>query len=130
MGSGIFVEGLCKFRTHPGSVQAPTVCELTTVSPDLNKCKTSLGQRRELDVDSGVFFRGLNKHRIQLGSIQGNRCALRSGVGVMHKGRTHLSSKAGSELWAQDCRSVALIWPGVASESERGSAMLADTLNN
>ena len=95
MGSGIFVEGLCKFRTHPGSVQAPTVCELTTVSPDLNKCKTSLGQRRELDVDSGVVFRGLNKHRIQLGSIQGHRCAVRSIVGILHKGSTQPDSLHG-----------------------------------
>ena len=60
---------------------------VTRDSPDVNKCKTSLGQRRELDVDSGVVFRGLNKHRIQLGSIQGHRSALRSVVCVLYKGR-------------------------------------------
>ena len=53
---------------------------------------TCLSGQNNLDVGSGVFFRGLNKHRIQLGSIQGNRCALRSGVGVMHKGRTQPDS--------------------------------------
>ena len=53
-----------------------------------NKCRTNLGQRRNLDVGSGVLFRGLKKRRIQLGSFQGHRCALRSVVGVMHKGRT------------------------------------------
>ena len=58
----------------------------------LNKRRTSLDQRRELGVGSGVIFRDLNKHRIQLGSIQGHRCALKNVVGVMHKGRTQPDS--------------------------------------
>ena len=79
-------------RSGPRLVQCrdhmwPHICLL-----GWNKCRTNLGQRRNLDVGSGVLFRGLKKRRIQLGSFQGHRCALRSVVGVMHKGRTQPDS--------------------------------------
>ena len=44
------------------------------------------------DVSSGIFFRGLNKCRVQLGSVQGHRLALRSVVGILHKGSTQPDS--------------------------------------
>ena len=48
----------------------PHVCLL-----GLNKRKSNLGQRRNLDVGSGVLFRGLKMRRIQLGSNEGHRYA-------------------------------------------------------
>ena len=68
---------------------------VTRDSPDVNKRKTSLGQQRELDVDSGVVFRGLNNRRIQLCYIQGYRSALRSVVCVLYKGRSQPDSVHG-----------------------------------
>ena len=61
----------------------------------LNKRKTSLGQRGDINMGLGVVFRGLNKRRIQRGSFQGHSCALRSVLGVMHNGRTQPDSVYG-----------------------------------
>ena len=81
---------------------------------------------------SGVFAEVLYKGTLIL--VQSSECD--AGLGVFPGGtdqgqdtRTHPSSESGSELWAQDCRSVARIWPGLAGESEKGSAVLAGTLN-
>ena len=82
-------------RSGPRLVQCrdhmwPHICLLI-----LNMRRTNLGLRWNLGVGSGVLFRGFKKHRIQLGSIQGHRSALRSVVGVMHKGRTQPDSVHG-----------------------------------
>ena len=90
MGSGIFVEGLS--CTGGSLVQCRDLMWAHTCLLGLNKWRTNLGEQRDLDVDSGGLFRGLNKRRIQLGSVQGHRCALRSVVGVMQKGRTQPDS--------------------------------------
>ena len=68
------------------------------------------------DVSSGVFFRGLNKCRVQLGSVQGHRLALRSVVGILHKGSTQPDSvngprgglrsifrKLGQQMCSEEC---------------------------
>ena len=66
----------------PPRSSAGTISGLTSVSWGLNKHKISLGQRRDLDVGSGVVSRGMNKRRIQLGSVKGHRGALRSAEGI------------------------------------------------
>ena len=90
MGSGIFLEGSCKYRAH--LVQCRDRIWVHACLSDLNKCKTSLGQQRDLDMASGVFFRGLNTYRIHLDSIQGHRGELTSVVVVLDKNRTHPDS--------------------------------------
>ena len=70
---------------------------------------------------SGVLFRILNKLRIQLGSVEGHRCALESVVRVIHEGRTQPDSihrprggarnifqKLGQQMCAGECLPEAL----------------------
>ena len=93
MGSGIFVKDMCKYRAQLGSMQGqmwPHACLSC-----LNKRSISTGQQKDLDLGSGVVFRGFNKRRIQFGSIQGHRCALRNVVAVMNKGGTQCDSVHG-----------------------------------
>ena len=83
-----------QYRAQLGSVQGqmrPHACLSC-----LNKRSISIGQRKDLDLGSGVIFRGFNKRRIQFGSVQGHRCALRNVVGVMNKGRTQRDSVHGT----------------------------------
>ena len=102
--------------TGPTWFSAGTVYGFMHVSRGLNKHRTSLGQRRDLDVGSVVVFRGLKKHRFQLGSIQGHIYAVRSVLRVLPKGRTHPDSvhgprggprsifrKPGQQMCAEDC---------------------------
>ena len=91
MGSGIFVEGLSS--TDGSLVQCRDLMWAHTCLLGLNKWRTNLDEQWDLDVGSEGLYRGLNKLRIQLVSIQGHRCALRSVVGVMQKGRTQPNSE-------------------------------------
>ena len=87
------VQGLCQVRASPGSVQGPYVA--SHMSLDSEHAQDQPGSAMESGVASGVLFRGFKKRRIQLGSIQGHRSALRSVVGVMHNGRTQPDSVHG-----------------------------------
>ena len=90
MGSGIFVEGCSS--TGPRLVPCRDHMLPHAFLWGLNKRRTSLRQGRNLNVGSAVVYRALKKCKLQLGSFQGNRCALRSIVGVMHKGRAQPDS--------------------------------------
>ena len=93
MGSRIFVEGLCKYRSSLDSWQGPYVA--SHMSLDSEHVQDQPGSAMESCVGSGVLFRGFKKRRIRLGSIQGHRSALRRVIGVMQKSRTQPDSVHG-----------------------------------
>ena len=118
-GSGVFVRHVYKGRTQPSLVQKPK-CGLRSASQGLNMGRTQpasgqgqlwgqeyvlgdltraeprLVQCSDWDAGSGVFVGDFNKHRTQPDSVQCVRWGLNSVSGSLYKGRTHLSSGAGS----------------------------------
>ena len=77
MGSGLFVGGINKARTLPGSVQGPR-CGLRS------------------------FCRGLIMGKIQPGSEQGPRCGLRSVDRGLETVQEPAWLSAATDVWAQE----------------------------
>ena len=114
VGPGVIVWGLKEARTQSGSEEEPK-CGLRNICRGLGPVQGQLGSVQGPYVPSHVslgseqaqdqpgsgkgpkcglrsHFQVVNKWRIQLSSVQGHRCVLRSVVGVMHKGRTQPDS--------------------------------------
>ena len=119
MGSGLFVEGFVKYRAQIGSVYGAYVA--SPVSLGSEQAQDQPGSAKGPNVGSGIVFRGLSKHRVQLCSAQYQRYALRGVVDVMHKGGTQPDSvhrpgggarnifrKLGQQMCAGECLPEAL----------------------
>ena len=111
MGSGLFVEGFVKYRAQIGSVYGAYVA--SPVSLGSEQAQDQPGSAKGPNVGSGIVFRGLSKHRVQLCSAQYQRYALRGVVDVMHMGRTQPDSVNGIE-----------VGPGILSQSLKNRCML------
>ena len=82
--------GLLKHRAQIGSVQGPYVTSRMSLGSEQMQDQPEAVKKPKCGLSS--CLQGLEELQNLLGSFQGNRCALRSVVGVMHKGRAQPDS--------------------------------------
>ena len=83
-------QGLLKHRAQIGSVQGPYVTSRVSLGSEQMQDQPEAVKKPKCGLSS--CLQGLEELQNLLGSFQGNRCALRSVVGVMHKGRAQPDS--------------------------------------
>ena len=86
-------QGLLKHRAQIGSVQGPYVTSRVSLGSEQMQDQPEAVKKPKCGLSS--CLQGLEELQNLLGSFQGNRCALRSVVGVMHKGRAQPDSVHG-----------------------------------